>query len=75
MYTTGLLYDDCDKWDDKKHDKKTWANFQAHFQEAQRKFKRKQKSLTRAGGYHGVNNKKYMNGTHDALINLATLAA
>ena len=75
VYNTGLLYDDCDKWDDKKHDKKTWANFQAHFQEAQRKFKRKQKSLTRAGGYHGANNIKEMDGTHDALINLATAAA
>ena len=46
-----------------------------HFQEAQRKYKRKQKSSTRAGGYHGANNIKYMDGTHDALINMSTAAA
>ena len=74
MYNTGLFYNDCDKWDEKKPDEKTWANFQAHFQSAQRKYKRKQKLSTRAGGYHGANNIKEMDGTHDALINLATAA-
>ena len=43
VYNTGLFYDDCDKWDDKKWGKKNWAIFQAHFQAAQRKYKRKQK--------------------------------
>ena len=42
---------------------------------AQRKYKRKKKSLTRAGGYHGANNIKEMDGTHNALINLVTAAA
>ena len=40
VYNTGLFCDDCDKWDDKQRDEKTWANFQAHFQAAQRKYKR-----------------------------------
>ena len=31
VYNTGLFYDDCNKWDDKKRDEKIWANFQAHF--------------------------------------------
>ena len=71
----GLFYDNCDKWDDMPRDEKTWANFQAHFQAAQRNFKRKQKLSTRAGGYHGANNLREMNGTHYALINLAISAA
>ena len=50
VYNTGLFYDDCDKWDDKQRDEKTWAKFQAHFQAAQQKYKRKQKSSTHAGG-------------------------
>ena len=49
VYNTGLYYEDCDKWEDKKRNEKTWANFQAHFQAAQRKYKRKQKVSTRAG--------------------------
>ena len=75
VYSTGLFYDDFNRWDDKQRDGKNWANFQSHFQAAQRKYKRKQKPSTRAGGYHGANNIKYMDGTHDALINLATAAA
>ena len=74
-YNTGLFYDECDKWEDKQRDRKTWANFQAHFQAAQQKYKIKQKSSTRTGGYHGANNIKEMDGTKDALINLATAAA
>ena len=58
MYNTGLLYNDCYKWYDKQRDEKNWANFQAHFQAAQRKYKRKKKSSTCAGGYHGANNIK-----------------
>ena len=58
VYNTGLFYDDCDKWDKNQRYEKTWANFLAHFQAAQRKYKRKQKSSTRAGGYHGANNIK-----------------
>ena len=75
VYNTGLFYDDCDKWDDKQRDEKTWAKFQAHFQAAQQKYKRKQKSSTHAGGYHGANNIKEMDGTQDDLIKLATAAA
>ena len=51
---------------------KNWVNFQAHFQAEHRKYKRKQKVSTRAGGYHGANNLRKMNGTHDSLINLTT---
>ena len=56
LYNTGLLYDNCDKLDDRQRDGKTWANFQAHFQSAQRKFERKQKVSTHAGGCHEANN-------------------
>ena len=75
VYNTGLFYDNCNKWDDMKRDEKTWANFQEHFQEAQRKYKRKQNVSTHAGGYCGANNLREMDGTHNALINLATEAA
>ena len=44
VYDTGMFYYDCDKWDNKQRDEKTWANFQAHFQVVQQKYKRKQKS-------------------------------
>ena len=71
----GLFYDDCDKWDNKQCDGKTWADFQAHSQVAQRKYKRKHKVSTREGGYPGANNLREMDGMHDALINLATAAA
>ena len=74
VYSTGLFYENCDKWDNKQRDENTWANLQAHFQAAQRKYKRK-KSSTCAGEYHGVNNIKDMDGTHYALINLAKAAA
>ena len=75
VYSMGLFYDDCDKWDDKQRDEKYWSNFQAHFQAEQRKYKRKKKPSTRAGGYHGANNIKEMDRTHDALINLVMAAA
>ena len=74
VYNTGLLYDDCKKWDKKQRDEKTWAKLQAHLQSAHQKYKRKQKSSTRAGGYHGAINIKEMDGTHDDLINLAKVA-
>ena len=74
VYNTGLFYDDCNKWDDRKRNEKPWANFQAHFQAAQRKYKSKHKVSTRAGEYHRSNNLREMYGTHDALINLATAA-
>ena len=45
-----------------------------HFQTAQHKYKKKQNLSTRAGGYHGANNKKEMDRMHDAPINLATAA-
>ena len=74
VYNTGLFYNDYDKWDYKQCDEKTWANLQAHLQAVQRKYKRKQKLSTCAGGYHGANNRIEMDGTHDAIINLATAA-
>ena len=37
VYNTGLFYDNGDKWYDKERTNKSWANFQAHFQAAQRK--------------------------------------
>ena len=54
---------------------KTWANFRAHFQSAQSKIKIKQKGSTCTGGYHGANNLREMDGTHDDLVNLKTSAA
>ena len=75
LYNTGLLYDNCDKLDDRQRDGKTLAKFQAHFQAAQRKYKREQKLSTRAGGYHRANNLREMDGTHDDLIDPTTEAA
>ena len=75
VYNTGLFYDNCEKWDNRQRDEKIWATFQAHFQAAQHKFKRKQKVSIYAGGYHVAKNLREMDGTHDALINLATAAA
>ena len=75
VYNTGLFYNDCNKWDDKQRDEKTWANFQAHFQAAQRKYKIKKKESTRVGVYHGANKLIEMDGTHNALINLVTSSA
>ena len=72
VYNTGMFYENCNKWDDKQCDKKIWANLQAHFEKKQRKYKRKHKVSTRAGGYHGANNLREMDGTHDALLNLET---
>ena len=76
VYNTGLFYDDCDKKYNKARSNKTWANFQARFQAAQRKYKRKQKVYTSLVGYHGVNNLwETEEDTHDALMNLATVVA
>ena len=75
VYNTGLFYDNCDKWGDSQCNEKTLANFQAHFQAAQWNFKRKHKVSTSAGRYHGANYLREMDGTHGALINLATAAA
>ena len=75
VYNTVLFYDDCDKWDNTERADKTRANFQAHFQATQRKYKRKQKFSTRLEGYQGANNlRETGEDTHDALINLATAA-
>ena len=74
MYNKVLFYDDCNKWDNKQCDRKNWEKFQAYFRAAQRKYKRKQKVSTRAGGYHRTNHLREMDGTHNALINLATAA-
>ena len=72
---TGLFHDYCEIWYNRPRDKKTWSNFQAHFQAAQRKFKTKKKVSTRSGGYHVANNLREMDGTHDAIVNLVTTAA
>ena len=48
VYNTGLFYDECDKWDEKQRYEKTWEKFLAHFQSAQRKYKRKHKSSPHA---------------------------
>ena len=74
-YNTYLFYDDFDKWEERKRNEKNWAKFQAQFQAAQLKFKRKQKVSTCTGGYHREDNLREMNVTHNALINLATSAA
>ena len=41
VYNTRIFYDDCEKWDDKERVDKNCANFQVHFQVAQRKYNRK----------------------------------
>ena len=34
-YETGILTEDCEKWDDQPNMDKTWANLQMHFTDAQ----------------------------------------
>ena len=74
VYNTRIFYDDCEKWDDKERVDKNCANFQVHFQVAQRKYNRKQKVSTRLAVYHSANN-LIENGkdTHNVLINLDTV--
>ena len=69
-----MFYDECDEWYDNPRVDKTWVNFQAHFQDAQRKHKRNQIVSTRDGGYHGASILEEAEDTQDELINLATAA-
>jgi hypothetical protein len=71
------MHEECEKWEDKPAADKTWHNFQAHFLEAQRKLKRRQRTTTKQGGFHGVNAivNEQMENANDALVNLMTNAA
>lgn len=77
IYETALMHEECEKWEDKPAADKTWHNFQAHFLEAQRKLKRRQRTTTKQGGFHGVNAivNEQMENANDALVNLMTNAA
>ena len=43
IYQTGILTEDCEKWDVRPNLDKPWAKFQMHFTDAQRKIRRSQK--------------------------------
>jgi chromosome segregation ATPase len=77
IFETVLMHEECEKWEDKPAADKTWHNFQAHFLEAQRKLKRRQRTTTTQGGFHGVNTivNEQIEHANDALVNLMTNAA
>jgi hypothetical protein len=56
IFNTGVMCEECEKWEDKATAEKTYADFKTHFTTAQRKLKRRQKTTARQGrGFHGVN--------------------
>ena len=81
IFKTGLYFKDCKAWNAKPNNEKTWNNFKAHFQRAQRLL-RDQLRTTKQAGFtsnlatqHNTNNTQPPPEYCDALVNLATSAA
>ena len=81
IFKTGLYFEDCKARNAKPNNEKTWTNFKAHFQRAQRLL-RDQLRTTKQAGFtsnlaiqHHPNNTQPPPEYHDALVNLATSAA
>ena len=81
IFKTGLYFEDCKAWNAKPNNEKTWTNFKAHFQRAQRLL-RDQLRTTKQAGFtsnlaiqHHPNNTQPPPEYRDALVNLATSAA
>ena len=81
IFKTGLYFEDCKAWNVKPNNEKTWTNFKAHFQRAQRLL-RDQLRTTKQAGFtgnlaiqHQPNNTQPPPEYRDALVNLATSAA
>ena len=55
IYQTGILTEDCEKWDVRPNLDKPWAKFQMHFTDAQRKIRRSQKQTAKQTVFHGEN--------------------
>ena len=78
VFKTGLYFEDCKAWKAKPNNEKTWTNFKAHFQRAQRLL-RDQLRTTKQAGF--TSNFAMQGQTQpppeyrDALVNLATSAA
>ena len=78
VFKTGLYFEDCKAWNAKPNNEKTWTNFKAHFQRAQRLL-RDQLRTTKQAGF--TSNFAMQGQTQpppeyrDALVNLATSAA
>ena len=78
VFKTGLYFEDCKAWNAKPNNEKTWTNFKAHFQRAQRLL-RDQLCTTKQAGF--TSNFAMQGQTQpppeyrDALVNLATSAA
>jgi uncharacterized coiled-coil protein SlyX len=77
IFNTGVMCNECEKWEDKAVADRTYENFKTHFATAQRKLKHRQKTSTKQGGFHGANAlvTDQLDQANDALVNLATAAA
>ena len=77
IFNTGMYYDDCEKWSEKPTAQQSWTTFQAHFTEAQRKIRRRQKATSHQGGYNSANAvvNEQLGQANEALVNMATAAA
>ena len=81
IFKTGLYFEDCKAWNAKPNNEKTWTNFKAHFQRAQRLLRDQLRTTKQAGFtgnlaiHHSANNTQPPPEYRDALVNLATSAA
>ena len=81
IFKTGLYFEDCKAWNTKLNNEKTWTNFKAHFQRAQRLLHDQLRTTKQAGFTSNLAIQHHPNNTQpppeyrDALVNLATSAA
>ena len=81
IFKTGLYFEDCKAWNAKPNNDKTWTNFKAHFQRAQRLLRDQLRTTKQAGFTSNLAIQHHPNHTQpppeyrDALVNLATSAA
>ena len=81
IFKTGLYFEDCKAWNAKHNNEKTWTNYKAHFQRAQRLLCDQLRTTKQAGFtgnlaiQHHPNNTQQPPEYRDALVNLATSAA
>jgi hypothetical protein len=77
IFNTGVMCEECEKWEDTEALDKTYKNFKTHFTAAQRKLNRRQKTTAKQGGFHGVNAiiTEQLEQANDALAKLVSAAA
>ena len=54
VYKTGLFFTDCNTWDVRPANQRTWADFKTFFHRAHKQLKRQQET-SQAAGYHSAN--------------------